>query len=604
MLPFHITELKASGPDQRPSVVHFQPGVNIIYGPSGSGKTTILKCIRYILCSDRIPFSAPGGYDMVEMTIRDHTGEEYRIQRKIKKNRKTGQCRPDKKISLCSIGKARRFQYKMADYEKFLLSLLSIKSPVYICKNEDGDTEALSARMIMGLFSLTVQNIGTDESLLLHPHLEVPFSVTAVLSAILLMLEGSKSGNQRQVSGRRAVRAAHEAVSSLIRKEKSTCLRQLQRLDHLLRKSPVPIENLSEEIAKAARQWEALTSFMAESAAAIQNLAIEEDETDDKLRGLYYFQHQAGSLISLYQARIEQLSFQILPGGEDIFIPLLQKIGSKDDLSSLSAEKKRLETIITDVQKERRECGMAIQRLTERKAHIQKKRDTLKKQLDGPLNWSRQDLTDHFRLYEKLLRIAQKKQDLLQEIERWKKKERQALLPGTHEKWDPAVQWEKRGFSTFSQIFTEAAAACNPENRYGTYVDFLTMDPIIRNQPKKDISYGALTFYNTLFLLTLLKYLEKHGLSRCPILTADAPITSLRESDESDQSLQSSLFRYIIDQCGDNQIIIAETKLPAGLPSDAFHLISFGPEKGNLRQGFLLDPPGTVPANTLFPENQ
>ena len=123
MIPFFIKELKASGPDRRPSAVQFHPGVNIIYGPSGSGKTTILKCIRYILCSDRIPFSAPGGYDMVEMTIQTRSGEEYRIRRKIKRNRKTGQCRPDSKISVYSAGRAQHWEYKMAEYEKFLLYL-------------------------------------------------------------------------------------------------------------------------------------------------------------------------------------------------------------------------------------------------------------------------------------------------------------------------------------------------------------------------------------------------------------------------------------------------------------------------------------------------
>ncbi len=604
MLPFYIKELKASGPNQRPSAVQFQPGVNIIYGPSGSGKTTILKCIRYILCSDRVPFSAPGGYDMVEMTIKDHTGEEYRIQRKIKRNRITGQCRADKKISVFCIGKARRFEYKIADYEKFLLSLLSIKSPVYISKNEDGDTEALSARMIMGLFSLSVQNIGTDESLLLHPHLEVHCSVTAVLSAILLMLEGSSSGNQHHVTGRRAARAAHDAVSALIRKEKSTCLRQIHRLDRLLAESPVPMENLKEEIAETARQWEAVTAFIAESSMIIQNLLKEEEKTEEELHKIYYFQQQAKSLLSLYQSKIDRLSFQILPGREDIFIPLLQKTCGQEGLASLSAEKEHLEVIMIDVWKEYRESRRIIQELTEKKRALQKKKESLRKKMEGPLRRSRQNLSDQIHLYEKLLRIVQKKQDLLQEMERWQKKERQPLLPDAQGKWNPASQWEKRGFSTFSQMFTKAAAACNPENQHGTYIDFLTMDPIIRNQAKKDISYGALTFYNTLFLLTLVKYLEYHGLSRCPILTVDAPITSLRESDESAQSLQSSLFRYIIDQCGDNQIIIAETKLPAGLPRSAFHLISFGPGKENLRQGFLLDPPGMVPPNTLFPENE
>ena len=54
--------------------------------------------------------------------------------------------------------------------------------------------------------------------------------------------------------------------------------------------------------------------------------------------------------------------------------------------------------------------------------------------------------------------------------------------------------------------------------------------------------------------------------------------------------MRESLFQYLVDNCGDNQIIIAENEIPEtdNMDYSKAKLIGFGQEEGD-REGFLRD---------------
>lgn len=52
--------------------------------------------------------------------------------------------------------------------------------------------------------------------------------------------------------------------------------------------------------------------------------------------------------------------------------------------------------------------------------------------------------------------------------------------------------------------------------------------------------------------------------------------------------MRESLFRYIVDNCGDNQIIIAENEIPDGVNYSTANLIEFTMDESVGRYGFLL----------------
>ena len=55
--------------------------------------------------------------------------------------------------------------------------------------------------------------------------------------------------------------------------------------------------------------------------------------------------------------------------------------------------------------------------------------------------------------------------------------------------------------------------------------------------------------------------------------------------------MRESLIQYIIDNCGQNQVIIAENELPENVDYSKATLITFSQEEGEgLRYGFLKTP--------------
>ena len=94
-------------------------------------------------------------------------------------------------------------------------------------------------------------------------------------------------------------------------------------------------------------------------------------------------------------------------------------------------------------------------------------------------------------------------------------------------------------------------------------------------------------------LFTLMKFLEENGTYKPGMLILDSPILSLKEkikvSEQATSGMKESLFKYIIDNCGNNQIIIAENEIPTAPMVDysSVNMIEFTLDDQNGRYGFL-----------------
>lgn len=75
------------------------------------------------------------------------------------------------------------------------------------------------------------------------------------------------------------------------------------------------------------------------------------------------------------------------------------------------------------------------------------------------------------------------------------------------------------------------------------------------------------------------------------MLILDSPILTLKEKvrkDElADSGMRTSLFRYMVDNCGDNQIIIAENEIPSAVDYSTARLIEFTQDETQGVYGFL-----------------
>lgn len=94
-------------------------------------------------------------------------------------------------------------------------------------------------------------------------------------------------------------------------------------------------------------------------------------------------------------------------------------------------------------------------------------------------------------------------------------------------------------------------------------------------------------------LFNLMKFLDVEGTYAPRMLFLDSPILSLKEKkhktkEKATPGMRESLFRYIVNNCGDNQVIITENKLPDDVDYSTARLIEFTMDEEVGRYGFLL----------------
>ena len=63
---------------------------------------------------------------------------------------------------------------------------------------------------------------------------------------------------------------------------------------------------------------------------------------------------------------------------------------------------------------------------------------------------------------------------------------------------------------------------------------------------------------------------------------------SITEKEKTTAGMREALIQYIMDNCGQNQVIIAENELPENVDYSKANLITFSMEEGEgLRYGFF-----------------
>ena len=87
-----------------------------------------------------------------------------------------------------------------------------------------------------------------------------------------------------------------------------------------------------------------------------------------------------------------------------------------------------------------------------------------------------------------------------------------------------------------------------------------------------------------------MKFIEDEGMHKPKMLIMDSPILSLKQdvTDPASDDMKSSLFSYIIRNCGSCQVLIAENDIPENVDYGDVNIIRFGRGENTLRQGFLI----------------
>ena len=165
-------------------------------------------------------------------------------------------------------------------------------------------------------------------------------------------------------------------------------------------------------------------------------------------------------------------------------------------------------------------------------------------------------------------------------------------------KFDVKDAFNKEIWKALSDQINTMIKTCQYTGTPESYLSIDTADVVVGGRHKKTQGKGYRAFLNTLMLFNLMKYLESSGKYAPHFLFLDSPILSLKEKkykiaekEQATVGMKESLIQYIIDNCGANQVIIAENELPENVDYSKANLITFSQEEGEgLRYGFLKTP--------------
>ena len=151
-----------------------------------------------------------------------------------------------------------------------------------------------------------------------------------------------------------------------------------------------------------------------------------------------------------------------------------------------------------------------------------------------------------------------------------------------------ADKWKK-----WSDTFATIVEECHYPNFVSARIAKNTYDAVVNKKHKASEGKGYRAFLNSIILFALMKTLEEEGTYRSGMLILDSPILTLKEKKKISQKelaspgMRESLFRYFVNNCGDNQITIAENEIPANVDYSTANLIEFTHDKSVGTYGFL-----------------
>ena len=609
MSRFYILQIAVSGDSVKYSTVDFKDGVNLIVGPSNTGKSYIIACIDFMMAAKEPPFSiANTGYSKVSMTMKSDDGYTFTATRSIEQG-ESG----DKGANIVNVDTdfpdIRSGEYKISDksYQDLFLKLMGIKEPVKIISTQAPKTENLSFRTIWHLFFLDEEHIFYKGTVLDNPKHS---KITASLTSLLYLANGDNLERfMPSVSPEELERRATQKVGVInyLNAKIDELTKKKEALEESLgADTGIDIDHKIEEIVE---EIEAIESEILSASEESKKLLEQIYTISAKMQEARYLQDRYKELRSQYMADVKRLQF-IVEGrmnGADIKhkvnCPFCghgmkpEEIDKTDYVESASAELARIRLQLEDLDITEAETNTEIAALEKQLKVLNVQNNQITSILNYKLKPKAAELKATVAEYKRILQLRQQLQSIafmstelgVDVFAKENEDDETAIA------FDAKKQFDKDVWSGISSGFGEMVKACQYPGQPDSYIAINTADAVVGGKHKKNQGKGYRAFLNTIMLFNLMKYLENDGKYALHLLVLDSPILSLKEKkheiaekEKATTGMKTALFKHMIENCGENQIIIAENELPADVDYSAVNMLIFTQEdNAGERYGFL-----------------
>lgn len=602
MSGYYISEITASGRGVRTSTIQFRQGVNIVYGPSNTGKSMIVKIIDYLFGGDGCPANPnKTGYSDFQMRLRDDCGHEVSVARSVEcdddGNEKAASkiivssnsdVMPSGNYSVKSSGK----KSERIDFKSLLLRLVGIEDEVRIVSSQAGKSATLSWRVFFHQFCLKEDYIFTERTIIDNPGYS---SITLNLNTLAyLAYEGGLE--ELQVEDKKIVLAKSEAVRSYIAQRRAPLSMKINEIRLQLDSLPTePIDEmaLAQELADVS---ERLSSAKQEAESVFTGIL----QAQSRISQLGSLEERYRQLKSQYESDMNRLDF-IIDGGNrlggnaercpfcDGEIPAEECVSYEE---ACKAEKIKVAAQLRDLGSVLSETHRDFEAELDRLAELERRRDGLTTQIEDVLKPDYDNLSEMLEAY-KAASSLQAEIEILESLDEeygqdiYLEMQREVDAP----KFDAKKLFRDDAFDDLSNLISSAVERCGyPDFRFAG-LNRATFDVTVNGKDKKFEGKGYRGFLNSIFAFVLMKYLDECGKHAPRMLILDSPILSLKESKQEGvaEGMKSSMLSYMLDQCGNCQVIIVENEIPDDVDFSAANLIEFTKNGSIGRYGFLLD---------------
>lgn len=609
MKRFHISRISASGEQVEYSSISFKDGVNFIVGPSNTGKSYVIGCIDFMFGGKEVPFTRDDtGYDTISMTLESDDGDTIIATRKIEEG-ESG----DRGSNIVTVEttlpdvKAKEFKISDSSYSDLLLSLMGIDKQVKIIATQAPKEETLSIRTVFHFFYISEDNIFGKRTAFDAPGHS---KITKSLTSLLFMINGDDLKRYLpEVSvdelEKRATQKA--GVINYLNKKIEDLSEQKKKLEESLA-SDADID-IEAKIDEYVAEIEAVEKEIVDASEESRQLLSQIFSLNARLQEARYLGNSYKALRTQYNSDIKRLIF-IIEGdakGKQIkhksSCPFCghdmeqQEESRTTYVDSAKSELARIKLLLEDLKTTETDTDREIRNLEIRLKELNDQNNRITRLLNQKLRPHAAELRNAVMEYKQIQQLRQQ----LQSIAYMSNElgvdafERENEEDETATKFDAKKVFDKDIWKELSDQLDGMIKACEYTGKPDSYLSINTADVVVGGRHKKNQGKGYRAFLNTLMLFNVMKYLEQKGKYASHLLVLDSPILSLKEKkhkiaekEKVTAGMRESLMQYIIDACGNNQVIIAENELPENVDYSKANQIQFSMEdREGLRYGFL-----------------
>lgn len=609
MSRFYITQIAASGEKVEYSTVDFKDGVNFIVGPSNTGKSYVINCIDFMFGATEPPFSkGDTGYDTISMTMKSDDGYTFTAVRKIEDGDSGEKGSNIVKVQT-DFPEIESDDYKLntKDYSDVLLKLMGIKDRTQIIATQKPVANDLTFRTLFHLFFINEDNIFIKRTPFDNPGHS---KITASLTSLLYILTGDDLKRfLPTISADELEKRATQktGVINYLNQKISDLTEQKKQLEEAM--AADEDEDIEAKLEEMISEIEQIEKEIIDASEESRKLLEQIFELNSQLQEARFLGDRYKALHSQYMSDIKRLNFIVEGDSKG------KKIKHKDNcpfcghememqeedrtvyVESAKAELARIQLQLGDLESTESDTEIEVKEIEKRLKELNIQNNSITRLLNQKLRPHASELRSAVVEYQRILQLRQK----LQSISYMSAELGSDVFAKENEddetatKFDAKKQFDKDVWKRLSDSINEMIKECAYTGSPESYLSIDTADVVVGGRHKKNQGKGYRAYLNTLMLFNLMKDLENNGKYAPHLLVLDSPILSLKEKKHSiaenekvTVGMREALIQYLIDNCGNNQLIVAENELPEAVDYKQSHRLIFSMEEnGTDRYGFL-----------------